>query len=210
MATAIASTTMNTATTPGSQASPSASVPQSSPQLPTSHHHRKDVACVFVIDGSARMKPHLTTLYESYVDPILRQLRCPIISEGEDKLSKTRITPVLKYGLVVYGDYNPCSTVTVDRKYFTSELGLFQNILKSIQCKDGGILKNAAAEGLVAAMELFDDYREESDMVNQDPLLHCILVSNSLPYKTGVVNNLKDRYNNFTLDDIAAEMKKVL
>jgi hypothetical protein len=34
-------------------------------------------------------------------------------------------------------------------------------------------------------------------------------VSNSIPYKTAVLKNLKDRYNNFTLDKIAAEMKKV-
>lgn len=62
--------------------------------------------------------------------------------------------PVLKYGLVVYGDYEPSSLVTVDRKYFTSDLGLFQDIFKNITCADGGIVRNAATEGLVAALEV--------------------------------------------------------
>lgn len=62
----------NAVSTPGSQTAPSATTTQNSPQLPTSHHHRKEVACVFVIDGSARMKPHLSGLYESYIEPILR------------------------------------------------------------------------------------------------------------------------------------------
>ena len=61
---------------------------------------------------------------------------------------------MLKCGLVVFGDYEPGSMVTVDRKYFTADFGLFQNVIKSIACTDGGIVKNAAGEGLVAALEV--------------------------------------------------------
>ena len=61
---------------------------------------------------------------------------------------------MLKYGLVVYGDYEPYSTVTVDRKYFTSNYQLFQNVVKNIKFTNGGILRNAITEGLVAAMEV--------------------------------------------------------
>lgn len=61
----------NTNTIQRSNASPVANT-QSSPQIQMSHHHKREVACVFVIDGSARMKPHYTNIYESYIEPILR------------------------------------------------------------------------------------------------------------------------------------------
>ncbi|KAG0733406.1 hypothetical protein G6F23_013378 [Rhizopus arrhizus] len=99
------------------------------------------------------MKPHLNLLYEAYVEPILKQLRSPIITEADERQSKTKITPILKYGLVVFGDYEPLSEITVDRKYFTSDPILFQDIFKSIECKYGGPLKNAVEEGMVAALE---------------------------------------------------------
>lgn len=59
----------NLVATPGSQSSPA---PIQSPQILVSHHQRKDVAIVFIVDGSARMKPHLNLLYEAYVEPILK------------------------------------------------------------------------------------------------------------------------------------------
>lgn len=55
---------------------------------------------------------------------------------------------------MVFGDYEPCSAVTVDRKYFISDPVLFQDIFKSISCQNGGILKNAIEEGMVAALEV--------------------------------------------------------
>lgn len=63
--------TTNHVATPGSQPSP-ASVQQQLPQLSVAHHQRKDVAVVFIVDGSARMRPHLNLLYEAYVEPILK------------------------------------------------------------------------------------------------------------------------------------------
>lgn len=57
--------------------------------------------------------------------------------------------------MVVFGDYDPASAVTVDRKYFTSDLGLFQQVFRAIHCANGGILRNAAGEGLVAALEVW-------------------------------------------------------
>lgn len=56
--------------------------------------------------------------------------------------------------MVIFGDYEPGSMVTVDRKYFTSDLSLFQEIFRSISCVDGGIVRNATTEGLVAALEV--------------------------------------------------------
>ena len=159
---------------------------------------------------------------------------------------------MLKCGLVVFGDYEPGSMVTVDRKYFTADFGLFQNVIKSIACTDGGIVKNAAGDGLVAALEvrrkklqlkkktrarfayvklkknrlayifiiipystplskkkLFDEYKQEIQGSEADPMLHCILISNSLPHEIGVRHNLIDKYDNFSLDGIVQEMRKV-
>lgn len=64
-------TVVNNVTTPGSHASPTPTHHQS-PQIPVSHHHRKEVAVVFVVDGTARMKPHFSILYEAYVEPIIK------------------------------------------------------------------------------------------------------------------------------------------
>lgn len=55
---------------------------------------------------------------------------------------------------MVFGDYQPLSDVTVDRKYFTSDPIFFQEIFKSIVCMKGGIIKNAVEEGMVAALEV--------------------------------------------------------
>lgn len=38
------------------------------------HHQRREVACVFVVEGTARMGPHLNTIIQTYVDPILRYI----------------------------------------------------------------------------------------------------------------------------------------
>lgn len=61
----------NNVTTPGSHTSPTP-LHNQSPQIPVSHHQRKEVAIVFVVDGTARMKPHFDLLYEAYVEPIIK------------------------------------------------------------------------------------------------------------------------------------------
>lgn len=74
MSTPIANSTptaVNNVTTPGSHSSPTP-IHHQSPQITVSHHHRKEVAVVFVVDGTARMKPHFDILYEAYVEPIIK------------------------------------------------------------------------------------------------------------------------------------------
>ena len=71
MNTASVTTVANNVATPGSHASPTPTHHQS-PQIPVQQHHRKEVAIVFVVDGSARMKPHFNILYDSYVEPIIK------------------------------------------------------------------------------------------------------------------------------------------
>lgn len=65
-----ASVVTNNVTTPGSHTSPTPMQHQS-PQISISHQ-RKDVALIFVVDGTALMKPHFNTIYEAYVEPIIK------------------------------------------------------------------------------------------------------------------------------------------
>ncbi|KAG2183632.1 hypothetical protein INT43_006640, partial [Umbelopsis isabellina] len=208
MAAAIATTPrQNSVSTPASLSSPTFTQ-HNSPQMPAPHPHRKEVVCVFVVEGTAKMQPYFSTLFEAYLEPLLRQLRAPIITEADDKQPKTKVTPILKYGLVIYGDYEPSSAVTVDRKYFTSDFSLFHSVFKNINCSQGGILKNAVFEGLVAALELFDDYKANADASLSDPIFHCILVAASLPYNMSVRCNVSEKYDQFRLPEIVEEMRK--
>lgn len=54
---------------------------------------------------------------------------------------------------------------------------------------------------------MFDEYKEELD--GREPIQHCILLSNSIPYRIGSKCNLVDKYAGFKLEDITTEMKKV-
>jgi hypothetical protein len=71
----------------------------------------------------------------------------------------------LKYGLVVFGDYEPFSAVTVDRKYFTSDPALFLEIFKNITCENGGMVKNAIEEGMVAALEVRNKQKNKPSII---------------------------------------------
>lgn len=68
MSTPAAATTIGT---PRSHPSPTPHV-QASPQMQTVSHIRKEVACLFVVEGTARMQPHLDVIINAYVDPILK------------------------------------------------------------------------------------------------------------------------------------------
>lgn len=77
----------------------------------------------------------------------------------------------MKYGLVIFGDYEPLSTPTVDRKYFTADPILFQDVFKSISCENGGIVKNAVQEGMVAALEVNRQHHKKDWLTNK-----CIVI----------------------------------
>lgn len=119
MAAAIATTPRQSSiSTPASLSSPTFAQ-HNSPQIPMSHPHRKEVVCVFVVEGTAKMQPYFSTLFEAYLEPILRyatfaildshfisvqystvisqssflrQLRAPIITDGDEKQPKTKVT----------------------------------------------------------------------------------------------------------------------
>ncbi|KAL1923707.1 uncharacterized protein VTP21DRAFT_8687 [Calcarisporiella thermophila] len=168
--------------------------------------HKKEVVVLCVIEGTAKMKEHFAALIDNYIDPIMKQLRTPVIMEGDDKQQRTKITPTLKYGLVVYGDYEPFSAVTVDRKYFTQDFRTFSNMLRNLEFRNGGLLQNATGEGLVAALEMFDMYKQRRHPDSPPPILHCILVAASPPHMTGCRCNIRGKYDNFTLSDIQSAL----
>lgn len=72
MAAAIATTPRQSSiSTPASLSSPTFAQ-HNSPQIPIPHPHRKEVVCVFVVEGTAKMQPYFATLFEAYLEPILR------------------------------------------------------------------------------------------------------------------------------------------
>lgn len=57
---------------------------------------------------------------------------------------------------------------------------------------------------------MFDEYKQEMDSSGPDPVLHCILISNSLPHNSKVTHNLNDKYDGFTMDSVIREMREVI
>ncbi|OZJ06003.1 hypothetical protein BZG36_01098 [Bifiguratus adelaidae] len=180
---------------------------QNSPQSlgKPSTTQKRDVACVFVVEGTARMRPHFATLLQGYIEPLIRQLRLPTTSETDPNI---KTVPVLRYGIVVYGDYEPTSHVTVDRKAMTLDYEKFHNVMRSLAFASGGMLRNAVEEGLVGALELFEQFEATRKVDHLEPIRHCILISASHPYATGVRCNVLSKFDNFSLDDIRDTMTK--
>ncbi|KAK9719363.1 hypothetical protein K7432_004839 [Basidiobolus ranarum] len=168
---------------------------------------KQEVLCIFVLEGTLALAKQFDTIYQTYIEPIIRQLRTPIIVEaGENQ--KTKVNPVLKLGIVVYGDYGASTVITVDTKYFTSDYHFFRNILEKIKFTQGGPLKNAVGEGLVGALEMFDMHNTTRHTESPNPIRHCILIANTAPYLNGCRCNNDEKYDNFKLPDIATHITK--
>ncbi|CAO3675556.1 unnamed protein product [Rhizopus stolonifer] len=67
-------------------------------------------------------------------------------------------------------------------------------------------MRNAVEEGMVAALELFDEYRPEVE--GRELVQHCILLSNSLPNKLTTRCNMDEKYDGLKMESIIEEMKK--
>lgn len=127
------------------------------------------------------------------------------MKEQEDKDKKEKL-PVLKCGLVTFGHYEPYSTIPVKSHYFES-LARFDELISEIEFLNGGIYENAVAEGLVAALEMFDLHKSQMEPDSPQPIRHCILVSNSHPCPDPVHRNISNKYDEFTIPQIAEEMQ---
>ncbi|CAJ0755655.1 5467_t:CDS:10, partial [Entrophospora sp. SA101] len=163
---------------------------------------------VVVLEGTYRLEEHFETIREAYLDPILNYLKSPIIVEKEDAEKKDRMAPLLNLGLVIFGGYGRCSRRVTTSHYFKSRLNEFEELIKAIDFEGGKVYENPVAEGLVAALEMFDVYERNNKRSNIQKK-HCILISNSLPCIDPVHHNLHDKYDMFTMDNIIDEMKKV-
>ncbi|KAK9753545.1 hypothetical protein K7432_017951, partial [Basidiobolus ranarum] len=157
------------------------SSPYPNDSIITNPSSKQEVLCVFVIEGTSTIAKQFDTIYQTYIEPITRQLRTPLIVETSEK-QKSKVNPVLKLGLVIYGDYEPSRVITVDGKYFTSDYQFFRNILEKIKFTQGGPLKNAVAEGLIGALEMFDMHNTTRHKESPIPVRHCILIANTPPY----------------------------
>ncbi|CAG8460206.1 1064_t:CDS:10 [Gigaspora rosea] len=160
---------------------------------------------VVVLDATYRLEDHYETIFGTYLRPILKHLKAPYVKEQEDKDKKEKL-PVLKCGLVTFGHYEPYSTIPVKSHYFEN-LARFDELISEIEFLNGGIYENAVAEGLVAALEMFDLHKSQMEPDSPQPIRHCILVSNSHPCPDPVHRNISSKYDEFTIPQIAEEMQ---
>ncbi|CAI2177279.1 3077_t:CDS:10 [Funneliformis geosporum] len=167
---------------------------------------------IIVLDGSYLLEDHFETIFEAYLEPILKHMKLPILIEQEDKdkneIQKEKITPKLKCGLVIFGNYEPISRSPVTTYYFEENLSQFEKLITSIEFEDGGMRENAVAEGLVAALEMFDAYKSRTNSETLEPRKHCLLISNSHPCPDLVHRNIDEKYDQFSMNQIVEEMQK--
>ncbi|KAG0062263.1 Mediator of RNA polymerase II transcription subunit 25, partial [Linnemannia elongata] len=200
----VASPSFNIAS-PGAGASPMPLHNVSTPGPPTSL--RPEILCVFVIENSARMGHSFELLLISYLEPILRHFRAPPI-DPETNQPRPKDAPLVRCGLAIYGDYQPSSPATVDTKYFTNDPLTFLRELRHIRFEYGGVFRNAVAEGLVSALEMFDQHDELRGNEGPEPERHVVLVADSSPHLTGCRCNANEQYDNYSLSDVSQELLK--
>lgn len=177
------------------------------PAAPSAKPASRDVLCILIIDGTESMADHFKNMYQSFVNPFLAQLRLPVPVEVDGQ--KTRITPSLKIGVVIYGDYLPKSTTPLRSHYFTSDFQVLQDNLAAVEFEKGGPCFSAVGEGLCAALEMFDRYRENTTASKaMDPIRHCVLIGNSLPYASPTSLNLREEYDDLPLPAICGKLKE--
>ncbi|RHZ85490.1 hypothetical protein Glove_65g77 [Diversispora epigaea] len=160
---------------------------------------------VVVLDGTYRLEEHFETLNKAYLEQILKHLKAPY-NEREDKEIK-KFLPILRCGLVVFGNYEPYSPFSVQSHYFGG-LTQFEELLTETEFADGGTYENAVSEGLVAALEMFDLHSSQIDPGASQPKKHCILVTNSHPCPDPVHRNMNGKYDEYTFEQITEEMQK--
>ncbi|RKO88067.1 hypothetical protein BDK51DRAFT_48551 [Blyttiomyces helicus] len=115
----------------------------------------------------------------------------------------------LRFGLVVYGDYPPYSDRVAERHLLGADADAVLTALRKLKFQGGGVWTNAAAEGLAAAMEMYNDLRPEAPPPDAaPPVRHCFLVPCTEPHKLAVRCNLMERFDDMSLSEIGEEMGK--
>ncbi|KAJ2734521.1 hypothetical protein IW152_002299 [Coemansia sp. BCRC 34962] len=180
---------------------------------------RFDILCVLVIESTQHMQNLFPDLYDSVLTKIITQLRTPVIVDSPGKkdaaakkgAQPTKATPCVRLGVVFFGDYYPYSTRTRSTKYFTSNYREFAKTIKEHRFCEGGRLRCAATEGLVGALEMFDDFDESDPEAGLTSVLqrHVILVSSTPPYAEPCRENDHVQYDGFGLDRVADRMREL-
>ncbi|KAJ1772655.1 hypothetical protein LPJ74_001371, partial [Coemansia sp. RSA 1843] len=181
---------------------------------------RCDILCVLVVESTQQLQHVFPELYDTVIARIIAQLRTPIVVDTSNKKDAgtkkttgpvTKATPCVRLGVVFFGDYFPYSTQTCSTQYFTSNYREFTKTVKAHRFREGGMLRCAATEGLVGALEMFDDFEEfdpEAHLTNVQQR-HTILVTSTPPYSEPCRENGHMRYDNYTLEDVAQRMREL-
>ncbi|KAJ2499129.1 hypothetical protein GGH96_003789 [Coemansia sp. RSA 1972] len=174
---------------------------------------RCDILCVLVVESTQHMQNLFHGLYDTVITQLITQMRTPIIVQAAGNKSQpvTKATPCVRLGVVFYGDYFPYSTQTCSKQYFTSNYREFTKTIKSHRFCEGGLLRCATTEGLVGALEMFDDFAEfdpEAHLANVQQR-HAIMVTSTPPYAQGCRENAHMRYDGFSIDDVARRMREM-
>ncbi|KAJ2380920.1 hypothetical protein GGI23_007695, partial [Coemansia sp. RSA 2559] len=180
---------------------------------------RCDILCVLVVESTQQLQNIFPELYDTVITRIITQLRTPLVVDRRDAAPGakkptgpvTKATPCVRLGVVFFGDYYPYSTQTTSTQYFTSNYREFTKTVKAHRFREGGMLRCASTEGLVGALEMFDDFAEcdpEAHLTNVQQR-HTILVTTTPPYGEPCRENGHMRYDNYTLDDVSKRMREL-
>ncbi|KAI9145563.1 mediator complex subunit 25 von Willebrand factor type A-domain-containing protein [Paraphysoderma sedebokerense] len=182
---------------------------------PFNQTSNSEVQIVFVIDSSATMRDYFNFILENFVEPILSYFSHSGANQPNNQKGISK-SPNVTCGLVLFGDYGISPVSTVKRNYFIPYTNFTEHV-KNVEFREGGILRNAVAEGLAAALEMFNQRRrdiismlgEDTNSKDAELIRHCILITNSLPHRTRIKHNVDITYDDMTLKDICAELRKV-
>ncbi|KAJ1948545.1 hypothetical protein IWQ62_006875, partial [Dispira parvispora] len=169
---------------------------------------KKEVLCVLVLENSVAIGQEFQNLFHKLIDPILRHLRKPVYNQNEAGTGNSKVTPLVRFGLVYYGHYSDPTTPVVNRTYFVNDYRLYSKILTTHQFPGQYEPQYAVTEGLTAALELFDSYAESHSAPPLHTLQHCILVTSRPSCTETARNNLFPKYDGFSLENVTKTMKQ--
>ncbi|RKP38047.1 hypothetical protein BJ085DRAFT_36127 [Dimargaris cristalligena] len=169
---------------------------------------KKEVLCVIVLEDSEQIAQVFNAVYQTYLDPIIRYLRTPMLnSPAQGGPGNTKMTPLVRLGLVYYRNNARGSSTCVDRTSFISDYRLYRKIITQHQFAPGTAPLYAVTEGLVGALELFDAYQSSYGSDVRHTVQHCIVVGSTPFCPEAVRNNISTRYDDFTLARVLDTMK---
>ncbi|PVV02789.1 hypothetical protein BB560_002747, partial [Smittium megazygosporum] len=147
----------------------------------TSKAPKKTILCIFIIENTKKIGSIFSRIFENFISKFITLLREPVLSSENGIPSK--VTPCVQLGLVFYGDNHPLSNTSIISHYFTSNYRKFGSNLLDHQFATGGTIRCTLLDGLVAALEMLDDYSGFNNKNSVDLVsTHVVLVGCTPPY----------------------------